>query len=150
MTINEFPEGKRTNLLLFVVVIILLGLYYSNPPINSFKTYIKQHARDYNGPVGSIITHFNVWYAKKTSAMSHFDFLLFSIVKAPSYLLEVFDVKKMNNCVFVGVLFNWFPICYSTNLGEKIRFSQCSYKGIPFGLNRCVCLPSWYGEDCSK
>lgn len=147
---NSGSNRKKTNLTIFLVIISLLCLFYSNPTVASFRSYIRQHARESNGPLSSIVSHFNVWYAKRTNSLKSTDFLFFTVVQAPPYLLEEFQTASDKNCIFIGAVFNWFPICYSSKVGKTFNFAQCSYKGIPLNGERCVCLPSWCGADCSR
>ena len=150
MVATNIVCNKKVNLSVFLLIAALLSLYYSNPNHSSFKKYISQHSLESNGPLSSIISHCNLWYAKRSNSLKCNDLLFFTVIRAPSYILKDFNQGSDKDCLFIGVVFNWFPICYSSKIRQPFKFSQCSYKGISLSSERCICLPSWCGEDCSK
>ena len=149
MVAKEITAKKTINLFICTLSFLLLSLYYSNPNPNSFNDYIKNNSIAINSPFGSVLSYANLWYARQTNAIQRIDFVFFTIVKVPAYLNATI-CKQSCSCVFIGLLFNWVPFCYSSTRTSRFDLSQCSYKGILLSQTKCICLPSWYGENCSK
>ena len=150
MSVNQVKEEKTKSLFLYLFILCLACLHWSNPNVDSFKSYIRRQAAHYSGPFGCILSNLNVWYAQKTNSLQVHNLIFFSFINAPPYLMEILDSTNGRQCVFVGLLGNWVPVCFSKNLRLIPKVSQCSFRGLELVPGMCCCLPSWKGDDCSR
>lgn len=107
MSVDQVKEEKSKSLFLYLFILCLACLHWSNPSVDSFKSYIRKQVAHYSGPFGCILSNLNVWYAHKTNSLQVHNLIFFSLINAPPYLMEILDSTNGRRCVFVGLLGNW-------------------------------------------
>lgn len=81
-----------------------------------------------------------------------FSVLLFSICKVTESTQDRFFASDPQTLTYLGILGKWWNIPFTFQEIWPIYHTSvhCNSRGIYIGNDRCICLPSWQGNNCDS
>ena len=79
-----------------------------------------------------------------------FSVLLFSVCKVTTPVQDGFFAPDSKTLKYLGILGKWWNLRFTFQKTWPIHHSNlyCKSKGIYIRSDRCICLPSWQGNNC--